>query len=277
MGLTIVDDLVPASIPITSSQEEIPSHTDPGVTHQEVSQDTALARGKRRRAKYSLTAGMLRKHPVLKFSANGPIDKDKSPYKWWCRVCKVELPLMSRGSLELISHYRSEAHLIKEHRIRMEVPGMSLYDKDQTELLNVALQEAKRKAKDTYPIVPQLDSCRPLVGQDSVPDFSATNSPTDRVLCQISILEFGLKHGGHVSSLSGMYDELVRLTFSDRLSIQNWSPERLFVSFLSHFSKSHFVINFLYRVFRLPFGSCLHSICSSVLLSVEVYSCYRVS
>ena len=230
MGLTIVDDLVPAVVPATSSQEELTMQTDSGTTHQGASQSVTLARGKRRRARYSLTGGMLKKHPVLKFSATGPLDKGKSPHKWWCRVCKVELSLMSRGSLELISHYRSEAHLIKEHRIRMEVPGMPLFDKDQTELLGVALQEAKRKAKDTYPIAPQLDSCRPLVGQESIPDFTATSSPTDKVLSQISILEFGLKHGGHISSLTGMYDELVRLTSSDRLSMQNWGPERLFVS-----------------------------------------------
>ena len=114
---------------------------------------------------------MLKKHPVLKFSATGPLDKDRSHYEWWCRVCRVELYLMSHGSLQLISHYRSEAHLIKEHRIRMEVPGMSLYDKDQ--LLGVALQGVKRKAKDTYPIAPQLDSCRPLC---------------DKSLSQISVL-----------------------------------------------------------------------------------------
>ena len=69
-----------------------------------------------------------------------------------------------------MSHYRSESHLVKEHRIRMEVPGMSLFDKDEKELLGLSLQEAKKKAKDTYPIAPQLDPCRPLVGQDSVPD-----------------------------------------------------------------------------------------------------------
>ena len=92
----------------------------------------------------------------MKFSATGPLDRDKTPYKWWCRVCKTELSLMSRGSLELVSHYRSESHLVKEHRIRMEVPGMALFDKDEKELLGLSLQEAKKKAKDTYPIAPQL-------------------------------------------------------------------------------------------------------------------------
>ena len=58
---------------------------------------------------------------------------------------------MSLGSLELKSHYRSESHLVKEHGIRMEVPGMALFDEDEQELFGISLQEAKKKTKDTYP------------------------------------------------------------------------------------------------------------------------------
>ena len=60
---------------------------------QEINPEQAehvVGKGKRRRPKYSLTGAMLKKHPVLRFSATGPLDK-KSPYKWWCRVCEVEL------------------------------------------------------------------------------------------------------------------------------------------------------------------------------------------
>ena len=126
MGLAIVDDLAPTTMLATSSQEEVSTHTDSRAILQETGQITSLSRMKRRRAKYSLTGSMLKKHPVLKFSATGPLDKEKSPYKWRCRVCRVQLSLMIHGSLELISQYRSEAQLIKEHRIRMEVPGMPL-------------------------------------------------------------------------------------------------------------------------------------------------------
>ena len=198
-----------------------------------------MVQGKRRRPKYSLTGSMFKRQPVQKFSSIGPLDRDKSPNKWWCRVCRVELSLMSRGSLELISQYRSDSHLIKEHRIRMEVPGMPLFDKDEKKMLGVTLQDGKKKARDMYPISPQLDSLRLFIGQESVSDFSAATSPTDKLFSQISILEFGLRHEGSVSTLTGMYEELVRLTSSDRLSVQNWSQQRLFVSIPLYFIISH--------------------------------------
>ena len=59
---------------------------------------------------------------------------------------KKELALMSRGTLELIAHYRSDIYLVKEHRIRMEVPGLPIFEKDGKQTLGIALQD------------PQLDS-----------------------------------------------------------------------------------------------------------------------
>ena len=124
MALAIVDDGTPAAMLTTSSQEEAIAQASAGSTQHEAGGEPVGPRGKRRRPRYSLTGSMFKRHPVLKLSATGPLDPDRTPYKWWCRVCRVELSLMSRGSLELMSHYRSDSHLIKEHRIRMEFPGI---------------------------------------------------------------------------------------------------------------------------------------------------------
>ena len=47
--------------------------------------------------------------------------------------------------------------------------GMSLYDKDECDIQGLTLQNAKKVAKDTYPIAPQLDTCRLLVDKDVLP------------------------------------------------------------------------------------------------------------
>ena len=185
---------------------------------------------------------MMRKHPALKFFATGPIDRQKTPYKWWCRVCRVELSLMSRGALELLSHVRTDSHLVKEHRIRVETPGVFLYERSEKALTESALQEAKKVVKETYPIAPQLDACRLLVGQDRLPDFSTTSSPSEDVISQIAILEYGLRHGGNINTLSEMWNEMVRLfPGNSQESIFSWDRERLFVSiplFLYHLVRS---------------------------------------
>ena len=190
-----------SALPSTSSQEEGNTQSSPGAFMQDPQNPEHSSLRKRQRPKYSLKTHMFHKHPVLKFSATGPIDPEKTPCKWWCRVCRSEPSLMSRGMLELMAHYRCDSHLMKEHRIRMEVPEMVLFDKNERELQGMGLIEAKRIAKNTHPIAPELDGLRPLMGQHSVPDFASSTSPTEGVLCLICILEFGLKNGGHLDSL----------------------------------------------------------------------------
>ena len=197
--------------------------------------DRPVLRGKRRRPKYSLTTAMLKKHPVVQYFATGPLDRSKNPYKWWCRVCRIELSLMSRGVLELLSHFRTETHLLKEHRIRLETPGLPLFDQNENELHGVGLQEAKRRARESHPIAPQLDSCRLLVGQDRLPEFSSTTNPSESVLAQICILEHGLRHGGHVDLLLGIWEDMTRLTpgSSAQTTSHNWTKHRLYVSIIA--------------------------------------------
>ena len=202
--------------------------------HYLTTPDTPLPKGKRQRPRYTMKSSMMRKHPVLKFFATGPLDRHKNPYKRWCRVCRVELPLTSRGVLELLSHYRPENHLIKEQRIRLELPGTPLFDRSENELFGLPLQEAKRIAKETYPIAPQLDACRLLVGQNKLPDLSSSASPSSDVLAQISILEQGLRYSGHVDSLVSIWNEMVQLSPSCEESFSySWSKQGIFVSIYS--------------------------------------------
>ena len=242
LTLTVVDDYVQPTLFTTSSQEEMSAPTTSMSNPQFALPGNTNPRGKRRRPKYSLTLGMLKKHPILKFSATGPLDIETSPHKWWCRVCKVELSLMSLGSLEILSHYRSDAHLVKEHRIRMDVPGTPIYDKDGKELFGISLQEAKKNARETYPIAPQLDRCKPLVGQETVPAFSDVTNPSEKILFQISVIENGLRHGGNIQSLIGIYEGLTQLTNDDRLTTQDWSNQRLFVSCLFLHSNNCYIL-----------------------------------
>ena len=130
LSLTVVDHVLDSALLATSSQEDNSGPSSSRPLPSEEHEVRQSSHGKRRRPEYSLTVSMLKKHPVLKFSATGPLDAKRTPYKWWCKVCRTELSLMSRGPLELISHYRSDTHLTKEHIICMEIPGTPLLDKD---------------------------------------------------------------------------------------------------------------------------------------------------
>ena len=217
----------------TTSQEDTRETAQEGSGTQSEGENQIDSRRKRRRPRYSLTTAMLRKHPVLQFFSTGPRNRERDPHRWWCRVCRVELSLKTRGTLELLSHYRTDTHLTKKHRIRHEIPGMTLYHKQERALLGLELQGAKRAARVAHPVVLQLDGCRLLVGPERLPDLTSNSSPSEDVLAQIGLLEHGLRHGGHVSILIGIWEDMVKLSPNNSQSfIYNWSNHRLFVSII---------------------------------------------
>ena len=232
ISLTVIEDPPGPPTPIVPEGDNDPTTSGQNISHSEQEfNDAPVICNKRSRPRYSLKGSMLRKHPVLKFSATRPVNRDKTLYKWSCRVCKIELSLMSREVLELMAHYKTDSHLIKEHRIRMETPGMALYDKDECELQGLALAGAKRIAKETYPIAPQLDCYRLLVGQDALPHFGTDKSPIETVSSQISIIEIGFRRGGDISCVTDIYDEINRFSSREgQVDSFNWNPYRIFVS-----------------------------------------------
>ena len=64
---------------LTSSQEEGNTQSSLGTFMQDPQNPEHSSSRKRQRPKYSLKTHMFHKHPVLKFSATGPIDPEKTP------------------------------------------------------------------------------------------------------------------------------------------------------------------------------------------------------
>ena len=111
---------------------------------------------KRAKPRHTLAGWMYHKYPILKCFVTAPADASRYPHKYRCRVCLVELSLMTKGPLEILSHYRTGTHLVKEHRIGIETPGLPLYDKHRNELTGMALKYAKERPRREYPIAPKL-------------------------------------------------------------------------------------------------------------------------
>ena len=158
--------------------------------------DEQVVVSKRPRPRMQLSAQMYKKHPVFKFFVTGPADPYENPHKWRCRVCQVELSLKTKGSLEILSHYRTDAHLVREHRIRLEIPGLPLYDKNEREITGVALDEAREKAEQTFPITPTLGACHLLPGQRELPKDTEILDPSSVACSQMRLLLLGLQSGG---------------------------------------------------------------------------------
>ena len=177
-----------------------------------------------------LNIQMFRKHPVFNFFVTAPVDAEANPHKWRCRVCSIELSLKTKGALEILSHYRTEAHLVREHRLRMETPGLPLYGKNDQELVGPSLDEAREKAEMTYPIAPTLGECYLLPEQYELPSDVDILDPSAVICSQIRILMTGLQHGGGLDVRSLWSSLWSEIRGPSKVPQFNWCPERVFVS-----------------------------------------------
>ena len=193
--------------------------------------DEGAPPGKRAKPRHTLVGWMYHKYPILKYFVTAPTDAARYPHKYRCRVCLVELSLMTKGPLEILGHYRTDAHLVKEHRIRMETPGLPLYDKHCNELTGRALKYAKDRAKREYPVAPRLGDYYLRVGQLEQPEGASASPRSKEVLSQLNLLKFGLVHGGHLDTVIALWHDLVRETKAiEPISQYDWRPHRVLVS-----------------------------------------------
>ena len=100
---------------------------------------------------------------------------------------------MSRGVLELLSHFRTETQLMKDHRIRLETPWLPLFDQNENELHGVGLQEAKRRARESHPIAPNWTVVVYLWARTGY-----RNSAQPRTRVRASSLKFAFWNTGYV-------------------------------------------------------------------------------
>ena len=121
--------------------------------------------------------------------------------------------------------------MIREHRIRMETPGLPLYRKNEQELVGLALEEAREKAELEFPIAPVLGECYLLPEQRELPADTDALDPSSVVCSQIRVLLTGLQHGGNLDSLCSLWNNLgLEIRGPVRVPQFNWKPERVFVS-----------------------------------------------
>ena len=133
-----------------SSGDDVPLSREKPIKRQ-LKGDKEFQPRKRAKPRYVLAGWMYHKYPILKFFVTALADAARYPYKYRCRVCLVELSLMTKGPIEILHHYRTDAHIVKEHRIRMETPGLPLYDKNCDEITGMALKYAKERTRKEYP------------------------------------------------------------------------------------------------------------------------------
>ena len=155
---------------------------------------------KRAEPQHMLTEWICDKYPFLRFFATAPSDAARHPNKYSCRVCMVELSLKTKGPLEMLRHYRTDAHLVREHRIRMKTPGLTLFDKQSTELSGMVLKYARREPNRNTRLPPSSATITSVLTSKNCQKRRDQRIPTRKLChnCPYSSSDYGMADIPHI-------------------------------------------------------------------------------
>ena len=146
----------------------------------------------------------------------GPLDPVLNKHKFYCRICKTNVSIYSKGAREIIRHYQSEAHLRKDQRWRFErlgqfdkLTGLTVHavrGKDGRKLSALDLE----KEKPLFLTAPLVDiGPRFSFYEDYMAGVGGLKDPEAvRLATQISLIGRLIPYFGNLTVLEGLWIEV---------------------------------------------------------------------
>ena len=208
--------------------------------------------GKQKKQSRVLTTEMFHRYPFMRLFATGPRNREFNKHKFYCRLCKRNFSLRTKGIGEIKKHFRSRKHfpLDQQYRLRNFLP---VYGKDCREVTGGSLEHLRASVSyDGEP--PILDAKRPLIDQEVIPTEVLDPDAPEVVRCQMSLYKDFIVRGAPTELLPTLWGNLATVTHHPSMTSNfQWGAARVFVS-----------------PFDLPFFELLYIFIIFILFSVSL-------
>ena len=176
---------------------------------------------------------------------SGPADPLHNPHMVWCHICKKNISVKSKGTLEILRHHRTEKHLRKDQRWRYEhlksvhpVTGTVQHRvRGRNGRILTKIELAKELPLFIHAELVDIGERFPFY--DNFVKGTATTlvTPASRAKTQIHLVADFVQHQGDLSILRRMWSQVGSLTnYQASYCDFDWSEERVSVGSFALFS-----------------------------------------
>ena len=173
---------------------------------------------------------------------SGPADPLHNPYMVWCHICKKNISVKTKGTLEILRHHRTEKHLRRDQRWRYEhlksvdpVTGKVQHRvRGRNGKILTKIELAKELPKFIHAELIDIGERFPFY-DDFVKGTSTTLvTPASRAKTQIHLVGDFVQTHGDLGVLRRLWAQIGSLTnYQTSYCDFNWGEERISVSSLS--------------------------------------------
>ena len=170
----------------------------------------------------------------------GPSDAANIPSRFYCRVCRKNVSVLTHGHHEVLRHFQGSRHFARDQRLRLETPGWRVLDFQGNPLSEDELERQREKNRKGLLVV--RDRENPFA-EDLITNEAGVIDPQLPVLAKVSCLVDALKMGGIYGLIEELWAQCV-LTAGlvntevawtrDEILVGSLDFRNRFVSFLIH-------------------------------------------
>ena len=173
---------------------------------------------------------------------SGPADPLHNPYMVWCHICKKNISVKTKGTLEILRHHRTEKHLRRDQRWRYEhlksvdpVTGIVQHRvRGRNGMILTKIELAKELPKFIHVELIDIGERFPFY-DDFVKGKSTTLvTPASRAKTQIHLIGDFVQTHGNLGVLRRLWAQIGSLTnYQTSYCDFDWGEERISVGSLS--------------------------------------------
>ena len=163
-------------------------------------------------------------------------DAAKTPNRFYCRVCRKNVSVLTHEHHEVLRHFQGSRHFACDQRPRLETPGWRVLDFHGNPLNEVELERQREKMRKGPLVV--ADREHPF-SEDLVTDEASVVDPQLPVLTKVSCSMDALRMGGSYQLIAKLWAKFV-LTGGRVNTEVAWRSDEVLVSFLNF--RNHLVL-----------------------------------
>ena len=188
---------------------------------------------------------------------SGPADPLHNPHMVWCHICKKNISVKSKGTLEILRHHRTEKHLRKDQRWRYEhlksvhpVAGKVQHRvRGRNGRVLTKIELAKELPLFIHAELVDIGERFPFYDDFVKGTATTLVTPASRAKTQIHLVADFVQHQGDISILRRMWSQVGSLTnYQASYCDFDRSEERVSVSSFATFQLPRCNVNIRFNI-----------------------------
>ena len=143
---------------------------------------------------------------LAQFFVTGLTDAANKLRKFYCRVCRKDVLVLTHGRCEILRHFQGHRHFARDQRLRLETPGWRVLDFEGNPLPKDELERQREKVMLAPVVVWDREYS---FQEDLIPDASGNVDSQLPMLAKVSCLIDGLQLGWSYELVQKLWERFV--------------------------------------------------------------------